>query len=125
MKKPHPGEWSEREVAKLKRLAGTMPVRDLIGELQRSRGAILAKAFSLRVSLDCKKTANRNDRMLKADVICPKCNAGLRRIELSSLRSAKSEYRCPICEQVLEVFDGSKKVAYRLTVPPVKALERL
>lgn len=56
-------------------------------------------------------------RMLKADVICPKCNTGLQRIELSSLRGTKGEYRCPICEQVLEVFDGSKKVAYRVTVP--------
>ncbi len=55
--------------------------------------------------------------MLKADVICSKCNTGLRRIELSSLSGTKGEYRCPICQQVLEVFDGSKKVAYRLTVP--------
>ena len=61
--------------------------------------------------------------MLKADVICPKCNSGLRRIELSALRGTKGEYRCPICEQLLEVFDGSKKVAYHHTVPPVKALE--
>jgi hypothetical protein len=30
VKTPHPPKWSEREVAKLKRLAGTMPVRDLV-----------------------------------------------------------------------------------------------
>ena len=63
--------------------------------------------------------------MLKADVICPKCNAGLRRIELSSLRSAKGEYRCPICEQVLEVFDGSKNCLspHRTAVETLERLE--
>lgn len=52
MRKPKPGQWSESEVARLKALARTMPVRDIVTELQRSRGAITAKAFSLRLSVD-------------------------------------------------------------------------
>ena len=41
---------------------------------------------------------------------CPECRAGFRRIELSSRQSAWGEYRCPICETLLEVFDGSTEV---------------
>jgi hypothetical protein len=29
------------------------------------------------------------------------------------------EGRCPACDEVLEVFDGSRLVAYRLTVQPI------
>jgi ssDNA-binding Zn-finger/Zn-ribbon topoisomerase 1 len=58
--------------------------------------------------------------MTKTDVICPKCHAGFRRIELSSRRGTSGEYRCPICNQALEAFDGSQEIAYRLTVTPVK-----
>jgi hypothetical protein len=55
-------KWTEREVAELKRLAGTMPVRDLVDQLQRSQGAITAKAFSLRLSLEWRnRIANRSD----------------------------------------------------------------
>jgi len=57
--------------------------------------------------------------MRKDDVTCPKCHAGFQRIELSSLRGTKSEYRCPICEHLLESFDGTKKIAYRLTIAPI------
>ena len=46
----YPPKWTEREVAKLKRLAGTMPVRDLVDRLQRSQGAITVKAFSASVA---------------------------------------------------------------------------
>jgi hypothetical protein len=56
MKKPAPSEWTESEVAKLKSLAKKMPVGDLVQELRRSRGAITAKAFSLRISLDVRKS---------------------------------------------------------------------
>ena len=56
--------------------------------------------------------------MMKADVSCPGCGAGFRRIELSSLQGGRGEYRCPACNQVLEVFDGDSLVAYRLTVQP-------
>jgi predicted Zn finger-like uncharacterized protein len=59
--------------------------------------------------------------MMKADASCPTCRAGFLRIELSSLGGTKGEYRCPVCDQVLETLDGSKKIAYRLTVRPIRA----
>jgi transposase-like protein len=59
--------------------------------------------------------------MMKGDVICPKCSAGFRRMELSTLRGMKGEYRCPLCDQLLETFDGSTEIAYRLTITPLKA----
>ena len=54
------------------------------------------------------------------DVTCPDCNAGFRRIELSSRSGAPGEYRCPVCDALMEVLDGAKEVAYRLTVVPTK-----
>jgi hypothetical protein len=62
--------------------------------------------------------------MKKDDVICPKCNAGFRRIELSSRRGTKGEYRCPLCEQLIESLDGSTEVGYRLTVQPMRAQDK-
>jgi predicted Zn finger-like uncharacterized protein len=56
--------------------------------------------------------------MKKQDVSCPECHAGFRRIELTSIRGKRGEYRCPICDTLLESFDGSTKVAYRLTIQP-------
>jgi transposase-like protein len=61
--------------------------------------------------------------MKKGDVICPDCRAGLRRIELTSRRGASGEFRCPLCQRVLEVSDGSTEIAYRLTVAPEKMLD--
>jgi len=61
--------------------------------------------------------------MIKSDVTCPKCRAGYRRIELASRPGAKGEFRCLLCDQVLEVFDGSTEVAIRLTVQPEKTFE--
>jgi transposase-like protein len=58
--------------------------------------------------------------MIKSDVTCPVCNGGYRRIELSSRLGVKGEFRCKVCDYVLEVFDGTKDVALRLTVQPVK-----
>jgi len=59
--------------------------------------------------------------MRKDDVICPKCKAGFWRMELSTRRGIKDEYRCPLCDQLLETFDGSTEIAYRLTIVPLKA----
>jgi transposase-like protein len=60
--------------------------------------------------------------MKKGDITCPACGAGFRRIELSFARGTNGEYRCPACDELLEIFDGSKLVAYRLTVqPPVRS----
>ncbi|WJR78672.1 hypothetical protein [Bradyrhizobium sp. NP1] len=56
--------------------------------------------------------------MKKDDVTCSECGAGFRRLELSSEPGNKGEYRCPACGEVLEVFDGSHFVAYRLTIEP-------
>ena len=58
--------------------------------------------------------------MRKSDVICPECRAGCRRIELVSKKGPGGEYRCLICNYLLETFDGSTEVALRLTVQPVK-----
>jgi transposase-like protein len=59
--------------------------------------------------------------MRKSDVICPKCKAGYRRIELMTRPGARGEFRCLTCSHLLEVFDGSTEVALRLTVQPEKA----
>jgi predicted Zn finger-like uncharacterized protein len=46
-------------------------------------------------------------RMKKSDLTCPECGAGYRRIELASEPGRRGEYRCLVCDHVLEVFDGS------------------
>jgi transposase-like protein len=56
--------------------------------------------------------------MRKSDVTCPVCQAGYRRIELTSKPGGRGEFRCLICDSVLEVLDGSTEVALRLTVQP-------
>lgn len=60
--------------------------------------------------------------MRKSDVTCPCCGAGFRRLELWSEPGSNGEYRCPVCETALEVFDGSMLIAYRLTVQPERRL---
>jgi transposase-like protein len=61
--------------------------------------------------------------MKKSDLTCPECGAGYRRIEPASRRGSKGEFRCLLCDHVLEVFDGSTEVAIRLTVQPEKIFE--
>jgi transposase-like protein len=61
--------------------------------------------------------------MRKGDVICPECHAGFRRIELVSRPGKPAEFRCPLCQHMLEVSDGSTDIAYRLTVAPEKIFE--
>jgi predicted Zn finger-like uncharacterized protein len=58
--------------------------------------------------------------MKKDDVTCPHCGAWFRRLELSSKPGTGGEYRCPVCDTVLEIFDGSKLVAYRLTIQSLR-----
>ena len=53
--------------------------------------------------------------MIKSE---PGHGAKFRRIELSSRQGTKGEYRRPACDQVLEVFDGDRLVAYRRAVQP-------
>jgi uncharacterized Zn-finger protein len=68
-------------------------------------------------------TSGHSRSMKKGDVICPQCNAGFRRIELASRSGSAGEFRCPLCDQVLEVFDGSSEIVYRITVAPEKLFE--
>lgn len=56
--------------------------------------------------------------MKKSDLACPECNAGYRRIELISKKGVKGEFRCLVCDHILEVFDGCTEIAIRLTVQP-------
>ncbi|WFU38882.1 hypothetical protein QA640_31430 [Bradyrhizobium sp. CB82] len=56
--------------------------------------------------------------MKKSDVICSECDAGFRRLEFWSQPGEKGEYRCPACDTSLETFDGSRLIAYRLTIEP-------
>jgi transposase-like protein len=56
--------------------------------------------------------------MRKSDVTCPACQAGYRRIELTSKPADSGEFRCLVCDRVLEILDGSSDVAHRLTVQP-------
>jgi hypothetical protein len=46
-----------------------------------------------------------------------------RRIELVSVGGPRGEYRCLLCNHLLEVFDGSTEVAIRLTVQPEKTFQ--
>lgn len=62
-------------------------------------------------------------KMKKSDVACPECHAGYRRIELASRPGARGEFRCLLCDHVLEVFDGLTEVAIRLTVQPERTFE--
>ncbi len=61
--------------------------------------------------------------MRKSDIICPECRAGYRRIELVSKPGPKGEFRCLLCNRLIEVFDGSTEIAIRLTVQPEKTFE--
>jgi Zn finger protein HypA/HybF involved in hydrogenase expression len=66
----------------------------------------------------------REGRLMNLNgVTCPECGAGFRRLELYSNPGAEGEYRCPVCDHLLEVFSGDRLVVYRLTVQPsAKAL---
>jgi len=61
--------------------------------------------------------------MTKSDRTCPDCKAAFRRIELQSRKGMAREFRCPICNTLLETSDGSTEIAYRLTVTPEKWFE--
>jgi hypothetical protein len=57
-------------------------------------------------------------------VTCPKCG-GIRRIEFVSQQDSEGEYRCPTCDELLEVLDGKRLIAYRVTIAPLAALGRM
>ncbi|WP_349630072.1 MJ0042-type zinc finger domain-containing protein [Bradyrhizobium tropiciagri] len=56
---------------------------------------------------------------------CPHCQAGYRRIELTSKGGVAGEFRCLVCHHTIELMDGSTDVAFRLTVQPGQAVLRL
>jgi hypothetical protein len=58
--------------------------------------------------------------MKKSDIICPRCHAGYRWIELATRKSTKGEFHCLVCDHILEVFDGLTEVGIRLTAQPEK-----
>jgi transposase-like protein len=62
--------------------------------------------------------------MKMGSAVCPKCRAGFRRVELESESGSNGEYRCPLCDNLLETFDGSRLIAYRLTIVPPKYLDQ-
>ena len=48
-------KWTEGDIAKLKRLAGKVPAKDIASELGRSHGATAVEASKLGLSLRCSK----------------------------------------------------------------------
>jgi len=58
--------------------------------------------------------------MKKSDMTCSKCGAGFQRLELEavSVLPSNGEFRCPICDEFVERFNGNKVVAYRLAMRP-------
>jgi hypothetical protein len=62
--------------------------------------------------------------MRKSDVRCLDCGAGYRRIELVSRTCQPGTFKCVVCGRLLETFDGSHEVAYRLTVNPERPAGR-
>ena len=56
--------------------------------------------------------------VIMTEVTCSECKAGFCRVELWSSGGSKGEFHCPVCDQVLEVFNGTRLIAYRLTVRP-------
>jgi hypothetical protein len=62
--------------------------------------------------------------MKKSEVQCPDCAAGYRCIELTSKRGEAGAYHCQVCDRLLEAFEGTTEVAYRLTTTPERIFER-
>jgi transposase-like protein len=79
------------------------------------------QAFLSLVVRRRERPAETKRKMQKSDVTCPKCDAGYRRVQLFYQQGTTGEFRCRLCDHVLEVFDGSKYVAFRLTVQSERA----
>lgn len=61
--------------------------------------------------------------MKMGSAVCSECRAGFRRVELESQHGTEAEYRCPLCNNLLETFDGKRLIVYRLTIVPPKYLD--
>lgn len=63
-----------------------------------------------------------------AEIVSLDTNArvdGYPRVELSTRSGTKGEFRCLLCDDLLETFDGTTEVAIRLTVQPEKTFQGL
>ena len=78
-------------------------------------------SIALAVFLHSWHRLRERTNVRKADVTCVCCGAGFRRLELWSEPGATGEYHCPVCDHLLEAFDGTNLIAYRLTIQPVRA----
>jgi hypothetical protein len=58
MKKSQNAKWTEAQEARLRSMATKVPMEQLMKKIGRSRGAISAKAFSLRLSLDPRRNTD-------------------------------------------------------------------
>ena len=54
-----PRDWTDDDVAKLKAMAQKFPTARIAADLGRSIGAIIVKAFELKLSLRVKRDENR------------------------------------------------------------------
>jgi hypothetical protein len=63
--------------------------------------------------------------MKKSDVQCLDCGAGYRRIQLDFSSGQTGHYECLVCHRLLETFDGSHEITYRLTVNPERPARRV
>jgi hypothetical protein len=50
--------------------------------------------------------------------LAPIASPVIGRIELEARKGLPGQYKCLVCDRILEVFDGSREIAYRLTVQP-------
>jgi DNA-directed RNA polymerase subunit RPC12/RpoP len=91
------------------------PPRNKINDLGRCEGRRRLAAYLASLAQH-----GKFEDMRSSDIICPNCKAGYRRLEIASGRPIKGEYRCLLCDRVLETLDGSTEVAIRLTVQPEK-----
>ena len=53
-------KWTEDDISKLKRLAGTLPAKAIAAELGRSQGAVVVEASKLKVSLRYTRNGRRS-----------------------------------------------------------------
>jgi hypothetical protein len=56
--------------------------------------------------------------MRKGDATCSECGAGYRRIEITSASGKAGEFRCSVCDHLIETWDDGAQVAYRMTIQP-------
>ena len=101
-----------------------MPVGDLEKELSEAQGAIFAKTFSLRLSLDYRSEMRQSKGKLRRshidDVTCPKCHAGFQRIERRSRLSSLSHSFAlvPILRIASTVEPAASRMALTAAVCP-------